>query len=329
MAQVHQADLLSPLAQRPRPAVLTIKADTFPLFFSQLFTLWLVFCKFASAFSEIHYEALLGFLTGLPMDIFDQRSLSRVPIKARRRILLLLALVMMITAAIVVSLAIAGVAEAIVLVFVEILKVLALALVIWSFFLLVQKARSRDDLLRSISVILEQEIPLSFHSYAKIIPSFKSDISSSVTSNAESSNATAKADSELKGIDVAHLPGTTQARYRFEWFGQALTVYVQLNVKRISVIYYLPESFEAEVDSVFSATCIGARSAGWQMENYGKHRSDRIGENISYCELAALRDLGDDFIHDPAERLFITNDLAAMTRNVALNLSRAEKRVDA
>jgi hypothetical protein len=58
------------------------------------------------------------------------------------------------------------------------------------------------------------------------------------------------------------------------------------------------------------------------MHNYGRHRSGQVGESISYCELAALRNLTEDFIHDPAERLFITNDLAAMTRNVALNLSR-------
>ncbi|MEO8777749.1 MAG: hypothetical protein ABI389_03675 [Rhodanobacter sp.] len=259
------------------------------------------------------------------MDIFDQRSLSRVPIRVRRQILFLLSLVVLVTVAVVVYLAVAGVRETVISVFIEILRVLIIALAVWSFFLLVQKARSRDDLLASISEILEQEVPSGFRSYAKRAPPFSSLVGSRKAVQKLSLGVDPDDHSELSDIQIAHEAGTTQARYRFEWFGQTLTVYVQLNVKRMSVIYYLPEGILTSVDSMFSATCIGAQSAGWSMVNYGRHRSDLVGENVSYCELAALRDLTEDFIHDPAERLFITNDLAAMTRNVALTLSRNSK----
>ncbi len=250
------------------------------------------------------------------MSFFDQRSLSLIPRRTRKWVLAVLLATTAGSLALAVSLALRGVSDPLVSVTLTTFQTSAFATAFWLVFMIGQKAQSREDLLGQISEVLLVELPSSIRSYSMQEP--KLEVIGGRHRQAPPSNI-----SEFK---IAHARGTTTAVYEMTWFMQPIRMYIQMNVTRISVVYMLPESTNARFSEMFSSTIIGAKSAGWDVHEYGVQKSHYWNEEASFAELAALRMMNDEFLHDPIQRLFITNDIAAMTLSVAVSWHRWTQR---
>lgn len=218
--------------------------------------------------------------------------------------------------ALAVSFALRGVSDTLVSVTLTTFQTSAFATAFWLVFMIGQKAQSREDLLGQISEVLLVELPSSIHSYAMQQPELE------VIGGRHRQTPP----SSITEFKIAHARGSTTAVYEMTWLAQPVRMYIQMNVTRISVVYMLPEFTHTNFSEMFASTIIGAKSAGWEVHEYGVQKSHYWGEQASFAELAALRLMDDEFLHDPIQRLFITNDIAAMTQSVAVSWHRWTQR---
>jgi hypothetical protein len=112
---------------------------------------------------------------------------------------------------------------------------------------------------------------------------------------------------------IRHRKGGHDCQYQLHAYGKVQRIYVQTNVKRMVVSYYLnAESVEDPIirerlDYVISA----AETAGYTAEYKKVH--DTADKTVT-VQLRLFRSLPDEFLMSPSERLYIANDLASMTR---------------
>jgi len=61
---------------------------------------------------------------------------------------------------------------------------------------------------------------------------------------------------------------------------------------------------------------------GWKVEYKGIQSQRHVHREDDFAELWLRQRLNADFLHESTEQLFVTNDLAAMTRAIMLSWSR-------
>jgi hypothetical protein len=116
-------------------------------------------------------------------------------------------------------------------------------------------------------------------------------------------------------LKIRHSRDTHYCNYIIEAYGTAQRVYVQVNVKRMVVSYFLDCASldDEEMKSRLSYVVSAAETAGYRYEYSRVHDSAEGGVSI---QLRLFRDLSDEFLVSPAERLFVANDFASMTRSL-------------
>lgn len=248
------------------------------------------------------------------MSLFDQRSFSLIPVRARRTILGLLLLATVLAAGWVGWLLATGARDALVDAGLELFRVAAVGAALWFFLLMGQQAQSRADLMALTSEVLTHDIPASIRAYAV------HDLAK--TRNGQPPS-TADVDAQVS-VTVQHAADTPHARYVIEWFGVRQQVHIQLNVRQVSLVYYFPPAMADALGRDFGDSTAGAKSAGWDLRFNGVQRDAHLPGTEFHAELAARRALADDFLHNPTERLFISNDIAAMTRAMMISWKRLD-----
>ncbi len=114
-------------------------------------------------------------------------------------------------------------------------------------------------------------------------------------------------------IMVSYDKGNHYCQYRVLAYGVDQKIYVQANVKRFVVSYFLDADLggEADMRQRLSYVVGAAEAAGYRYSYEDVH--DTAHGSVS-AQLRLFRDLPDDFLVNASERLFIANDLASMTR---------------
>jgi len=114
-------------------------------------------------------------------------------------------------------------------------------------------------------------------------------------------------------IEIDHHKGHHYCQYKIYAYGICLRAYVQINVHRIVVSYYLgtdpskEEFYKEKLDYVVS----GSVAAGFSYEYKMVH--DRA-DGSDTLQLRMFRQLSEEFLMKPAERLYVANDFSSMTR---------------
>ncbi|TZG36189.1 hypothetical protein [Agrobacterium sp. B1(2019)] len=104
--------------------------------------------------------------------------------------------------------------------------------------------------------------------------------------------------------------GNHYCQYRVLAYGVEQKIYVQVNVKRFVVSYFLdagPASIQHRLTYVVGA----AEAAGYSYKYEDVH--DTAHGSVS-AQLRLFKTLPDDFLVNASERLFLANDFASMTR---------------
>lgn len=248
------------------------------------------------------------------MDILDQRSLALISQPIRWVVLAFLALATLLSAGFAIWLTITHGSDALAVALLSIFRASAIGTALWFFLLVGQRAQSRADLLRRTSRILTGEIPASLHMYGR-----PDELEGMRNRGAAPGN-------EPGGVAVVvdHLPGTVHARYTITWPGVSgqLQLRVHLNVKVLSVVYFFPSQDLEKLEKIFEGTLAASRNMGWVEEYKGVQSQRHINRQDEFTELWMRTQLSADFLHEPTEQLFVTNDLAAMTRAIMISWGR-------
>jgi len=119
--------------------------------------------------------------------------------------------------------------------------------------------------------------------------------------------------------------GRDAASFRVEKPGDApLDLYLKINVRHVAVKYFLdPALFSAADDEaafkeVFRQTLNGAESVGYTWKVLRRYHASRGAEVL---ELSLYYNLAPDFLANPAERLFLSNDLRTLTASIQHSLN--------
>jgi hypothetical protein len=72
-------------------------------------------------------------------------------------------------------------------------------------------------------------------------------------------------------------------------------------------------------------TISAATHSEWLMRVEGRRGQKHLLSDEVLVEMTGRRKLSDDFLHEPTERLFVTNDLAAMTRSIMISWDRRKE----
>lgn len=127
------------------------------------------------------------------------------------------------------------------------------------------------------------------------------------------------------GVEMAHVDGTSDAVYRIRAFGDALTMRLQLNVRRFVVVYAVPVEEPVDARTVaphFERWQIGATHAGWLI---GWRDAVEPGRrDLRSVECYAYASLEPDFLSNPLHQLYWRTDLVQMTRAFMLEAHRAK-----
>lgn len=102
-------------------------------------------------------------------------------------------------------------------------------------------------------------------------------------------------------------------QYRISAYGLEQRLYVQVNVKRIVISYFIDERIikDSDIKSRIDYVTNAAEIAGYSFKYESIHDS---AENSVTTQLRLFRTLSDEFLMNSGERLYIANDLASMTR---------------
>lgn len=99
---------------------------------------------------------------------------------------------------------------------------------------------------------------------------------------------------------------------------------VQCNVKRVTVLYFLPESNVLDWEQFWSAfgDCFGrAHHVGWEVRYSIGYEEFNKSKNLI---IVAMIMMDDDFLMNPAQKIFLSQDIAQMTRSFVLSGIRAK-----
>lgn len=246
------------------------------------------------------------------MEIFDQRSLALIPRWARLTVMAFLALATVLSAAAALWLALTHGSDTLAVALLSIFKASAIGCALWFFFLMGQRAQGRADLLRQTSRILSEEIPASLHIYGR----------PDEIKLAQNGQHMAKGIPNAVDVAVDHTPGTVHASYAIKWPGLAPTLKAKahLNVRVLSVVYGFPGTDLATLETALAGTLAASANMDWKEEYRGFRRGG--DGNADGVELWLRMRLSPDFLHEPTEQLFVTNDFAAMTRAIMFGWGR-------
>lgn len=91
---------------------------------------------------------------------------------------------------------------------------------------------------------------------------------------------------------------------------------LELNVKKVNVVVWLP--FERETDANWQQALERYKSCffGAEKEGYVQNREPVLGEKPGHMGIVFIKPLGDDFLLNPAERLYFAQDLAFFIRGL-------------
>ena len=110
--------------------------------------------------------------------------------------------------------------------------------------------------------------------------------------------------------------GTNLARYRVEALGKVQKMGIMMNINRVVVTYEFEPGLrfrDEDVLAVFEHATGGAAESGYTI-SWRLMGEDHYGQ--ARVELRAARNLDDEFLLNPVQKLFICNDIAIMTRAV-------------
>lgn len=107
--------------------------------------------------------------------------------------------------------------------------------------------------------------------------------------------------------------GNHYCQYRILAYGIDQRIYVQVNVKRMVVSYFLDAKAvdDAEIKKRLDYVVTAAETAGYTYKYEQVH--DSADGNVT-VQLRMFRSLPDEFLVNAGERLYIANDFASMTR---------------
>ncbi|CUX35252.1 MULTISPECIES: hypothetical protein [Agrobacterium] len=107
--------------------------------------------------------------------------------------------------------------------------------------------------------------------------------------------------------------GNHYCQYRVLAYGVEQKIYVQVNVKRFVVSYFLDADLagEADIRQRLNYVVAAAEAAGYSYKYEDVH--DTAHGSVS-AQLRLFKTLPDDFLVNASERLFLANDFASMTR---------------
>jgi len=122
----------------------------------------------------------------------------------------------------------------------------------------------------------------------------------------------------LGSVKTNFAKGSDSATFTIDTGTTALTVWIMVNVYRITVIYYLDggKYTASDLQNRFGSTMTGAKASGYTcyvLEREGAAEPEAI-------ELHCTNTMPQDFIHDPAQKLFLRNDLRQMTASIIFAL---------
>ncbi len=194
----------------------------------------------------------------------------------------------------------------------------------WLFILKLKGALSEKDLMEQTARILSKELPQAIARYVYSFSTRTDEYYKVMDGEADwpgemvdlYSVANVKKMKEHLTIRSNAMMGIPACNYRFSGkaapdntLAKKLEMFLQINVKRIEVIYSLhachlsPDVCKA----YFDTTVRGTTGAGYKAE---------IVCNDTLCEMQARIEIGIDMLVNSRERLFIINDIAIMTAHV-------------
>lgn len=126
-------------------------------------------------------------------------------------------------------------------------------------------------------------------------------------------------------IFIQYNEGNHYCQYRVLAYGIDQRIYVQVNVKRMVVSYFLDSKAveDAEIKLRLDYVVKAAEAAGYTYKYEQVH--DSADRSVT-TQLRLFRSLQDEFLMNSGERLYVANDLASMTR--ALIRALPEKVID-
>lgn len=112
---------------------------------------------------------------------------------------------------------------------------------------------------------------------------------------------------------IRHRKGSHDCQYRLRAYGRDQRIYIQTNVKRMVVSYFLDSTSveDKEIRERLDFVVTAAETAGYS--HVYKKIHDTADKTVT-IQLRLFRSLPDEFLMTPGERLFIANDFASMTK---------------
>lgn len=163
---------------------------------------------------------------------------------------------------------------------------------------------------------------VSFGSLTQATERFLKEELKSCIQNAPSALVAGKS---LKMSDqVTHLAGENICTHDITFGALHLKLRVMLNVRRIVVIYFLPVADASGLESIerlLEPAIFGARHVGYEVKSRFAPPENAGGQ--AYVTLHFYNNaLEDDFLQNASSRYFWAQDIAQMTRSIAIELAR-------
>lgn len=247
------------------------------------------------------------------MELLDQHSLTLIPQRVRIAVMVALVAATLVFASVAVWLVVKGSESTLVSTVLSLFKAVAIATVLWFFFMLGQKAQSRDDLLKLTGHILKSEIPQSIAAYASIDFIVKSGDGKGL---GEHRRVDPSAMDQHYSLVDNYVPGTTRvdftiARWPYPGLERLdLLLHVHLNVRKVDIVYKFPLAHGQGV-KLAQQIRTGAEESDWTIDELEEMSSVAGSRRV---EIRGRLKLTPDFLHNSTERLFVANDIAAMTQ---------------
>lgn len=128
----------------------------------------------------------------------------------------------------------------------------------------------------------------------------------------------------LSSVSTDFCPGRDAASFRIrKGDGRVFEFYLKVNVRHVVIKYFFDptlfsaENKEAEFHSLFEQTLNGAKSVGYTFELVRRYHASRQAEVL---ELSLYFSVGPDMLANPAERLFLSNDIRTLTASMVHTL---------
>jgi hypothetical protein len=172
--------------------------------------------------------------------------------------------------------------------------------------------RSMDDAQQRTDVFLAEDMPEALRAVEVKPPPY-----------AERAEANAIAEMASARIVLRFVHGACDAQYRVSAYDDTLTLYVQLNVYRLVVVYRVPAGTDLEVAALelrFARWQTGATLAGWKIG--WRDTIDPFEKTQRYIEVYAYAMLPEDFLWNEPHQLYWRNDVVQMTRAFMIEAQR-------